>query len=251
MCGFWCALAAAESGDTSSGASSGAPVESGSVASHMARNGGSLFKASLNTIPLSSRPELMKADPAKARLLAASFVAVPDPEPKTVQKHDLVTIIIREQSEFSSDGTTDLKKEADLQAKLEEWVKLDPTNFGLKGGAQGSTPPGVKMSGSRNFKGEATVDRTDSFVTRIAAEVVDVKPNGTFVVQARKQIKHDEEEAEYLLTGVCRAGDLTPDNTILSTQVYNLEIATTHKGAVKDTTKRGLVPKLLDFLNPF
>ena len=53
------------------------------------------------------------------------------------------------------------------------------------------------------------------------------------------------------MTGVCGAGDLTPDNTVLSRQVYDLSIVRTTKGAVQDTTKRGFIPKLLDFVNPF
>jgi len=43
--------------------------------------------------------------------------------------------------------------------------------------AQGANPPSVKMSGTRNLKGEAKLERTDSFLARITAEVVDVKPN--------------------------------------------------------------------------
>jgi flagellar L-ring protein precursor FlgH len=109
----------------------------------------------------------------------------------------------------------------------------------------------VKASGTRNLKGEAKLERSDTFLARITAEVVDVKPNGTFAVQARKLIKKDDEEQEFILTGICRGGDVTPDNTVLSSQVYNLQLITNHKGAVRDTTKRGLIPKLLDFINPF
>ncbi|HEV8292397.1 MAG TPA: flagellar basal body L-ring protein FlgH, partial [Tepidisphaeraceae bacterium] len=68
---------------------------------------------------------------------------------------------------------------------------------------------------------------------------------------ARKLIKKDDEEQEFILTGICRGGDVTPDNTVLSSQVYNLELITNHKGAIRDTTKRGFIPKLLDFINPF
>jgi flagellar L-ring protein precursor FlgH len=218
-----------------------APVDAATPAMMLQRSGGSLFKASLGLAP----------DPTRPKLSQISFLAVPDPEPKTVKKHDLVTIVIREESEYTSDGTTDLKKNANVSAQLDQWVSLKPGNFAIQGGAQGATPPGVSAKGSRNFKGEAKVDRTDSLTLRIAAEVVDVKPNGTFTVQARKHIKHDDDEQDYLLTGVCRAGDLTPDNTLLSTQIHDLNIETTTKGAVKDTTNRGWVPKLLDFINPF
>jgi len=207
----------------------------------MQKSGGSLLRASMMAGP----------DPGRARISQVSFMAVPEPEPKNLKKHDLVTIIVREETEYTSDGSTDLKKQADFEAKLEQWIKLKLSNAEIEGGGEGDTPPAIKFSGARNFKGEATVDRSDSLTTRIAAEVVDVKPNGTFAIQASKRIKHDEEETEYVLTGVCRAGDLSPDNTILSTNIHNLSIETTHKGAVRDTTKRGLVPKLLDFINPF
>jgi flagellar L-ring protein precursor FlgH len=207
----------------------------------MQLNGGSLLKASLAAGP----------DPAKAKLSSVSFFAVPELEPKVIKKHDLLTIIIREESDMSTDATTDLKKDSDLNMAVEEWVKLNFKNFAIEGGGQGANPPAIRLNGSRNMKGEAKVERTDSFLARITAEVVDVKPNGTFAIQARKLIRKDEEEQEFILTGICRGADVTPDNTVLSSQVYNLELATKHKGAVRDTTKRGLIPKLLDFINPF
>jgi len=212
-----------------------------SPAELMQLNGGSLLKATLASAP----------DPGKARLASISFFSVPDPEPKIIKKHDLVTIIIREESEMKTDGKSDLKKSADLDARLDEWVSANFKNFAIQGGGQGANPPSVKMSGSRNLKGEAKLERTDHFLARITAEVVDVKPNGTFAIQARKLIKKDDEEQEFILTGVCRGADVTPDNTVLSSQVYNLELNTQHKGAVRDTTRRGFIPKLLDFINPF
>jgi len=212
-----------------------------SPADLMQANGGSLLRATLAAAP----------DPAKAHLASVSFFSVPEPEPKIIKKHDLVTIIIREESEMTSDGKSDLKKSADLDARLDEWVSANFKNFAIQGGAQGANPPSVKMSGTRNLKGEAKLERTDSFLARITAEVVDVKPNGTFAIAARKLIKKDDEEQEFILTGICRGGDVTPDNTVLSSQVFNLELITNQKGAVRDTTKRGFIPKLLDFINPF
>lgn len=207
----------------------------------MGKAGGSLLRASVMAGP----------DPARAKLSGVSFYAVPEPEPKTVKKHDFVTIVIREETEYSSDGTSDLKKSADFDAGITQMIKTKSGWPFVQGGAITDPAPQITMAGKRNFKGEATMERTDTFVTRITAEVVDVKPNGTFAVQARKRIKHDEEEQEYTLTGMCRAGDLTPDNTILSTQMHDLSIELATKGAVRDTTKRGWVPKLLDFVNPF
>lgn len=89
----------------------------------MRQNGGSLLRATLAA----------QADPSRATLKDVSFTAVPEPEPRTLKKHDLVTIIIRETSEYKSEATTDLKKEATLDARLEEFAKLNVKNFAIEG----------------------------------------------------------------------------------------------------------------------
>jgi flagellar L-ring protein precursor FlgH len=215
-------------------------AEAQNSASLMSSNGGSLLRASLVAAP----------DPARAGLKNVSVFAVPEPEPKTIKKHDLITIIIREESEVSSQGTSDLKRQSDIDAKVDAFARLNLHNFALQP-AIGPTPPELKASASRNFKGEATVDRTDSVITRVTGEVLDVKPNGTLVLQARKKIKTDEEEQTLICAGICRVEDVTPDNTVLSTQLFDLEFSKTNKGQVRNTTKTGLIHKLLDFVNPF
>lgn len=186
--------------------------------------------------------------PGRARLSEVSYFAVPAKEPRTIKKHDLVTIIVSERSESTTEGKTDLKKDYDLDAAITSYLTLHGLNLGSQ---TPDNPIAMKLAGSRNFKGEATVENRDSFVTRITAEVVDVKPNGNLVMQARKHIRTDEEDQEYVLSGVCRATDITADNTVLSTQLYDLDLQKTNKGAMRDTNKRGIIPKLLDRINPF
>ena len=67
----------------------------------------------------------------------------------------------------------------------------------------------------RRFRSE--VDRARQVPPFCTAEVLDVKPNGTLVLQARKRIKTDDEEQVFVLSGTCRAEDITADNTILKT----------------------------------
>lgn len=215
-------------------------ADSGSTAALMHRNGGSLLRATLSASP----------DSKQAQLKNVSVFAVPEPEPKTVKKHDLITIIIREETEVSSEATSDLKRLSNLDASVSAFSRINFANFALEP-AIGATAPAWTARGTRNFKGEATVDRTDSLITRVTAEVVDVKPNGTLVLQARKTIKHDEEEQVLTCSGICRVEDITPDNTVLSTQLFDLEFAKMNNGQVRNTTKTGVLHKLLDFLNPF
>lgn len=209
------------------------------VASVMQETGSSLLKASL----------AVRADPSQAKLSDVSFFAVPAPLPHLLHKHDLVTIIIREESAIQSEQNKDVKKEADLTAKLDQFVQLDLKKFAIRGFQTSQNPADIDINGIREFKGNGEMDRTDSMTAQITAEVLDVKPNGTLVLQARKSIKTDEEEQQFVLSGICRAEDVAADNTILSTQIFDLDLQKNHKGDVKGAVTRGLLPRLMDLLN--
>lgn len=219
------------------------PLERTSVptpAQLLQRSNGSLLRANL----------LALRDPVQAKLSDVSLIAVPEPAPRKIRKHDLVTIIVREESAFSSEGKSDLKRQNTFDARLEEFIKLSLQNKTLSGG-NNTNMPSIKGSSQRDFKGEATVDRTDSLTLRVTAEVADVKPNNTLVLQARKTIKTDEEEQYILLSGVCRAEDVTADNSVLSTQLADVALQKSHKGAVRDTTERNFLDKLFSGLSLF
>jgi flagellar L-ring protein FlgH len=209
------------------------------VGAAMLRTNGSLLRATVASHANGS-----------PRPVSVSFMAVPEPLPRTIKKHDFVTVIVSENSDSSSKATTDLKKNEDFVAQLTQFIRLRPSNFQIEGRTP-AVAPGINASGNRDFKGEATADRSDSFTIRQEAEVIDVKPNGNLVLQSTKHVQNDEEEVYVTLTGVCRAEDVTPDNTVLSTQLVNLDVVKKTKGAVRDTSKRGFIPKLLDQINPF
>ena len=78
-----------------------------------------------------------------------------------------------------------------------------------------------------------------------------MKPNGTLVLQARKQIKTDDEEQFFILTGICRAEDVSADNTILSTQLSTSTSRRRTRATSATPPRRGWLPKLLDVINPF
>jgi flagellar L-ring protein precursor FlgH len=177
-----------------------------------------------------------------------SFWAIPAPEPTLVRQHDLLTVIVREESTSRSAGSTDLEKEYDLSAELREYVDFDLSSFRVvpKSGGQG-----FDGEVERSFAGDGKTDRRDSFVTRITAEVIDVKPNGTLVIQARKRITTDEDEQLIVLTGTCRTADVTAANTVLSTQLHDLHLQKHTRGPVRDASQRGIVPRVVDRINPF
>jgi len=215
------------------------------------QSGGSLLRSGgpvATVVP--QRPGGAPASQADRRLAEVSFYAVPSPEPREIRKHELVTVIVREQSEFKSTGSTELEKDARLTAALNEFVRLDLGKFGLEP-AIGAVKPRVDLEANASFEGDGAVSRKDSVTARVQAEVVDIKPNGNLVLQARTRVKTDDETALFVLSGTCREEDVSLDNTVLSTQLYDLDLRKEHTGTVRNATRRGWLPRLLDAVNPF
>jgi len=205
--------------------------------------GGSLLRA---TMPESRGFN----DNHQARLSNVSFFAVPEPQAKTIKKHDAVTIIVREQSEMVANGKTETSKDQTLNAQLLQWPKIKTNPIGIKT-SQLNDPTAVQWDLARDFTTDGKADRSDSLILRVTAEVIDVKPNGSLILQGTKYVRTDDEEQTVTISGSCRVEDVGPDNTILSTQLVDLHLVNDHKGAIRDATKRGFITKLLDTINPF
>jgi flagellar L-ring protein precursor FlgH len=224
----------------------------------MQGNGGSLFRAEVaggvinGQAPSDGSSQDSKPTGIPGTFTAVSFFSVEAPKPKTYKKHDLITIIAKEESAFTSNGVSNLQKTQDYDSKLNSFINLRPSKLRVQSVISGDTNvPEINFTNARDYKGTGDVERTDTFSDRVTAEVVDVKPNGTLVLQAIKRIKTDEEEQRMILTGICRADDVAADNTVLTTQLFDLELEQTHKGAVNETTQRGFIPRLLDQFSPF
>ncbi len=207
----------------------------------MQSNGGSLLQAST---PAPSTDGSEKTGSYNIYAVAAA-------EPHVLKKHDLVNIVVNEASKSQTSGLSDQERQSDLDAKVDAFVKLNLAKLSIEGGAEGAKPPEVKLEGTRDFKATGEYDRTDVMTTRLEAEVIDVKPNGSLVIQARRHLKIDEEEINVTLTGNCRVQDVDASNSVLSTDLHDLDLEKSTKGEVHDTNKRGLIHRLLDFVNPF
>lgn len=207
-----------------------------------AESGGSLYRVRGNPAAPGQRPPPTGYD---------AMFAVKPPEPKKVRKFDLITVIVREESDSKTASKSDLSKQMEFNALLEQYMKFSFSDFALKGRPPLENQPQLQFQMDRDFQGEGKIDRSDSMSARVQAQVIDVKPNGILVIQATKMIKNDEEEQRFTLTGMVRAEDVTPDNSVLSTQLADLYLEKSTSGAARDSSKRGWIPRLIDKLNPF
>ncbi|USN98092.1 MAG: flagellar basal body L-ring protein FlgH [Phycisphaeraceae bacterium] len=188
---------------------------------------------------------------ARTDLRATSMYLVEPPEPRVYRVHDLITVIVNENSKSSSDQSLDTTKESKYQDKLNGI--LDPMQL-LELRLQGSNLSALdllSLQAKHEFKGDGKYDRSDQLSAQIAAEVIDVKPNGTLVLEAKKSIVTDGESKVFVLSGLARQEDITDSNTVLSSQLANLRLDVQHEGQLRESAEKGLFTRVLDTLFNF
>ena len=188
--------------------------------------------------------------PGTRAIEMTSLIAVPPVPARKFKTNDLVNIIVRQQKKYEADGKANTKNEWNVNGKLNEWFRIHPGNR-LGTAELRAGQPGYDFTSKNENKKNGENEREDKFTTYLQATIVDVKPNGNLVLEAKMEEQHDEEHFTITLTGTCRSDDVTPANSVLSTQIANLVLVEVNKGSVRDATKRGFFPRILDFAKPF
>lgn len=185
------------------------------------------------------------------RIDEVSTLYIEPPEPRVIAKHDLVTIVIDENTSTTSEQTLETDKSYDTSASVA--ALLDPWQLLELRLRQGniSDVDLIRAKADRSFTGEGEYERRDRFSARITATVLEVKPNGTVVLEARKHVARDTEEQTLVLSGLCRQEDITLQNTVLSSQIAGLQLVLTNEGEVRDSAKKGLISRVLDTIFAF
>ena len=178
----------------------------------------------------------------------SSLIAVAPPKPREYRVDDYLTIIVREQRNYEADSTVNARRQADLTTEIEAFIDFMDGGLGASAFTRGK--PNLDFSSKFDQRNDAEAEREESLTTRITAKIIDVKPNGNLIFEATKTIRHDDEVSTMTLTGGCRKDDVTPDNTVLSTQVANLSIAVKNSGNIRNATRQGWAGTIFDWIRP-
>ena len=215
----------------------------------------SLFRrASANTPGLAVRPASPADMENRTVLTDRSYLAV-KPNPKRIIKvGDLVTVIVRQKTTYKHDGQSDLEREVEYKAELKDWIRFSDAGSSCKlvPDTMPAGDPKINFKMDRSFGGSGKKDRTDEVVTRVTCRVIDVLPNRNLVLQGGPDvIENDGETITISLTGECRIDDISPDNTILSTQLVDSRFKRESTGSVRDSMRRGWAYRIWDAIRPF
>ena len=192
--------------------------------------------------------EIAGGDP-RVFLNGASWTYQPAAPMRIFRKNDIVTIRVDEVTRMMAEGGAENRKLTFYQAVLNDWIRL--SDFRLRPDAQRDGDPTVAGQSNNQFRSESSVESRESMSFNIAATVVDIRPNGSLVLEARKNIRVNDNLWETALTGICRPEDIAPDNVVLSRDLIDLEILKEDRGHLRDGYKRGWFSRWFDRVQPF
>lgn len=188
---------------------------------------------------------------AHESIYATSLYAIKPPDPREYHENDLITIEVSEISNIKREQTLETEKKYENDAAMatlttiRQFIELRAPLTAIN-----PSPSNIADSQSK-FEGEGEYERKERVTARITARIIEVKPNGTLLLEARTTIQTDEEKQTILLAGLCRSDDVSARNTVSSSQLFDLTLNIQHEGQVKKAAEKGLIPRALEAIFNF
>jgi len=176
--------------------------------------------------------------------MTTGLLSDPTRDLRASQLGDIITIVVSENASAVVSGATNTSRKSSANNQITSLAgNLAPSS---------QFANLVNLTNAQSLQGQGQTSRTLTLSTTVSARVIQVTPNGTLVVEGTKDIAVNSEKQTVTVSGQVRPADLTTANTVLSTQVANLQVHVTGKGVVNDAIKRPFILyRLLLGLLPF
>ncbi len=161
---------------------------------------------------------------------------------------DILTIVVQESASTTKANTTKTAKNTSLDAAINSFLYSPAGSSFL---TQNGQMPAINMQSKNTFDGGGSINNSEKITARLAVRVTEVLPNGSLVVEGRRQTKFSGETTDAVLRGVVRSEDVTSVNTVMSYNVADAAIQYLSKGVVSDSQRKGWFSKIWDKVTPF
>lgn len=143
--------------------------------------------------------------------------------------------------------TTDAQKSSSTETKKGSTISVpEPSIAGRKIPFRASTWGATDVSSDNSFTGEGSSKQSNSITGEITVTVAKRWPNGNLLVRGEKWITINQGREFVRLSGIVRAADINPDNTVLSTRVADARISYASRGALADANAPGLLSRFFN-----
>jgi len=163
---------------------------------------------------------------------------------------DIMTILIdmndtadlKNKTERSRDGTesTGISNLLGFETKLGKVLPdaVDPGNL-------------IGTDSSSTSTGDGKIQRGEAIKLKLAATIMQVLPNGNFVIQGRQQVRVNYELRDLQLQGVIRPEDILNNNSISYEKIAEARISYGGKGNISELQQPRYGQQFVDAVMPF
>ncbi len=102
--------------------------------------------------------------------------------------------------------------------------------------------------GSDAFTADGSATDTSQYLGQVTVTVVEVLPNGNFIIEGNQSIWQNRDEHKITLRGVIRPEDITTNNTILSSRVADATLKFDGKGPLNAKQRQGILTQIFNIL---
>ena len=106
----------------------------------------------------------------------------------------------------------------------------------------------ASANSSDKFSAKGSASSTNRVAGNVTVTIVDVTPNGNFVLEGTQSIWQNKNEHKIVFRGTCRPEDISSSNTILSTRVADATVRFDGKGPLNAKQRQGILTQVFNFL---
>jgi len=160
---------------------------------------------------------------------------------------DLLTVLVAQDTDVNSREDRGMGKSSQASGAF----SLDTEAGGGFGTQASNAALDFSKSSNRKFDGNSSFRSNQAFTDRMTIAVMDVLPNGNMVVSGQRRIRVAGDERTLVLSGMIRAIDIGPDNTISSRHISELRLLYESAGPNQRFTRQGWFGRATNRIWPF
>ena len=157
---------------------------------------------------------------------------------------DIITVLLEEETDASKSASTTGSNSTAIDVPA-------PTVFGRSVTRNGRDVLVMDVNDDFSFEGNGGASQSNSISGSIAVSVVGVQSNGNLKVRGEKLLTLNNGSEVVRVTGIIRPTDISPENSVLSTQIAAAEITYSGNGFVADSNQPGWFTRFFKTIWPF
>jgi len=150
---------------------------------------------------------------------------------------DIVTIEIVEVAQASNEMSTQTQKSQENNIDASGSGPLDFIPL-----------TGLKSEINNDYSGKGKTTSKGNLKAKMTARIVEVLPNGNFLIEGSRVVDVNGDKQMTILTGVIRPEDITPQNTVYSYNIAEAQISYKGRGPANSGARPGILARIINWL---